>query len=1179
MSYFNYHISKHLLRPATITDPLAITYTPNGTTSPDALTPNVAETSKIVSPFNGDSVNTNFYNLAVATTDLTFRVSTLETYSNNSESPNFGFVNYNGRQEVDGNFYGANPFVLQGATSFVFPYVMDTTSKKAFKIAANEGIVYTSNTVDTTNSRFRAIIWGEAANGSPFSSTAAMLTYMNSKLKYNSNDATNTFQFVGSIATTIIGGFDTISGGSPRSVYVFWNDGIIPYRNSQTYNDGTGSVIFIRKLSNSAIVGAKLTFTSALASIGAVNSALNNALNVTIGNSNTFTVTTIGGTSLNLSISNDRTKNGIYQLTFHKDSGDVGNGILEWLGWNANGTLASNPDPVGSYPNLQTGDSEAYDYSSLFQFTASGTGPYYLALTGQGAYYPMSLVDGYTATTGLLGAFGMSAATTTYYHTRRPSTSYVKNLNYGGDFWASTLNSTGDTTVQGNLTVLGTISSTVSNTAFVLPSYVANSNFELNTINLTTPPNWIPYANVSASAAPTSGGLGTIVTFTVTPGGGATTGTIYVNGIQYTITSTVADTIATQISQIVQPGYAFAYVTTGQVSIAVTSAYPTPTIVLGSATNITFPSVSTYGTPSSLVTLLSNTTNPLFGSFDVIMSKDAANRQGQGFSVPFTTERGAVGQPFQVSLYYQTSTNYASGDIGVYIYDVTNASLIPLSVSSLPASSQASLFTASFYPSTSINYRLILHIASVNASAYSLEFDNVSVNPQNPYLTQTTMVSNPMAYVPTVVGAGTIIPGYCNYSRRGNRAFVNFRFTSGTTAATLATFSLPPGLTASVPDANAAVIGVSWRGNVDATTVKNYVIRTTDGSTTVDFSNDDYTGTTSPLGTGLNGSTLWGTGEVVEGSFEVDISQWSVQTNLITDFTEYASNTDIATGDQPSSVYFYNGKEGSTIPSVTALSKKRVQFSRPIQITDKLELEVYNTLVGQWFPVYQNPSGSLSATVQGTSSFGMWLTSVTGSTTQLDVSFAAKSRPINTVYGVNTDAEAWATVAASTTNKWRVRKIANGNTAEYPVLIRAEYTETSATAIEGSAARLNFNVKVEDTNNAVTTGASTWAFIAPVAGEYRIILFGETASSTPSSGDSLTFDVYLNGTQHRRLGKYLSYGVVAAPTDFNYTTSIRMNTGDNFYIWLTKVGYATDWSTSTGAGPLLPRIIITRVGS
>jgi hypothetical protein len=1203
---FLYHIGTHLLRPATITS--NITYQPSTTSSPLALTPLVAETSVITSPFDGNAVNLNFFNLAVAVTDLTYQANIFQNYVTSVESTSFGFVSYNGRQELEANFYGGSSFNLSGTTLFTTPYIMDNTAIKAFQMAALNGIIYSSTgAINTGLSLFRQIQFGEISSGSPFSTPTSLTTYMNSKLKFSSNDGTNTFTFTGGTNPITNWGttFGTISPTSPRSFYMWWNDGYTQYTNGFTFTDGAG---FIHTGSSSGpIVGAKCTinYTLGSATIGALAGYIQNVLNVAIGNANTFTVT-VNGSNLTLNISNDRTQNGVFQVTFQKDvTGDSGytltTGIIEWLGWGFTPIVkATNPE------TLPANTSEAYDYSSIFTFTPSGVGPYTLNITGANAYSYFSFIDGNGgANTALLGAFGIPTQTTTYYHTRRPLPTYFKTLNYGGPFWATTVNSTGNMTVGGNLTVNGQINFTGAFNPYALPSYIPNSTFSFNTSNGIVIPSWLPYANASASSTPTSGGAVAVYTYTVTytsnPGG-----TIFVNGVQVTVSNTLntSNLIAQYLGTLTQPGYTFSYTGTNTFTIAVTGPYANPTIVNGTllSTAVSFGVTNTNGVPVNDVTLLGNNTSPLYGTLDAVLTKPAANRLGQGFAVPFTIDRGATGQPFQVLFYYNTSANYLSGDLSVFVYDVANANLIPLSVSAIPSSPQASMFVATFYPSSSLNYRLLLHISSTNSTGWTFEYDMLSVAPQSPYLTVMQAVGPWTSYPLSITGVtanpskGTITSEVAQWRRVGSNMEILYNLIQTTVGATTGTgdyiFSLPSGYTVDFSKFQTAVggsLGFTLQGvsHIVTTTPAEFigeveVLPTTPGGVFLEI--NSASGVTQHIS-----STYSALNTITEIHFActVPIAQWSAQTNLATDYTEYASNTDQTSSSNSSA--FYNGKDGAGFPvALSGNITKTIQFNRPVQVTDKIEIEVYDLVFGQWFPLTQNRNGSLAFIVQNGINYGLYLTPV--SSTQFNVNFSQYARPTGVTFG--SAGEVWTNYNTGSNNlsKWRVRKISNGNTAEQLPVIRAEYTEASGASMEGAtfptqtAIQMNFSNKIEDTNSAVTTGSS-WKFTVPVAGTYAIRLFIESASASFNNNDSMTFDLYVNGVASKRIAAFRT-GVASTsnyPIDISNASVQRyFNTGDYFDVrvaWTLNNGsHPTTWSTDATFA-ICPRISIMRVGN
>lgn len=134
------------------------------------------------------------------------------------------------------------------------------------------------------------------------------------------------------------------------------------------------------------------------------------------------------------------------------------------------------------------------------------------------------------------------------------------------------------------------------------------------------------------------------------------------------------------------------------------------------------------------VTFTRNTVTPLAGVASGDLAKDAINRQGEGVSTDFVISSIDKGQTLQIDFAYEGSAGMvlgSSSDVQVFIYDITNASLIsvtPLVTLAGPVST-IKTFTGVFVASnTSVDYRLILHIATTNATAWDLLIDNVIVD-------------------------------------------------------------------------------------------------------------------------------------------------------------------------------------------------------------------------------------------------------------------------------------------------------------------------------------------------------------------------------------------------------------------------------------------------------------------
>jgi len=147
----------------------------------------------------------------------------------------------------------------------------------------------------------------------------------------------------------------------------------------------------------------------------------------------------------------------------------------------------------------------------------------------------------------------------------------------------------------------------------------------------------------------------------------------------------------------------------------------------------TAPINGTGGVPSG-VTFTRNTTTPLAGAASFDLGKIAANEQGQGVSTDFIINAIDTNKTLQINFAYEGSSGMvlgSSSDVRVFIYDITNATLIPVTSvgASLPGPTGVpKTFSGQFAATSSVSYRLILHIATTNAAAWDLLLDNVTIN-------------------------------------------------------------------------------------------------------------------------------------------------------------------------------------------------------------------------------------------------------------------------------------------------------------------------------------------------------------------------------------------------------------------------------------------------------------------
>jgi len=144
---------------------------------------------------------------------------------------------------------------------------------------------------------------------------------------------------------------------------------------------------------------------------------------------------------------------------------------------------------------------------------------------------------------------------------------------------------------------------------------------------------------------------------------------------------------------------------------------------------------------SPAVTWTSTTSAPLDGISSFLFTKTAVNSQGQGVAYAFAIDSSDQGQVLGISFDYSPASgtfvgsgvNTVNSDLIVYLYDVTNSVLIEPSTLVIDGAviSSKLKFRSSFQTSSnSTSYRLILHVATTSASAYTVKIDDVVVGPQ-----------------------------------------------------------------------------------------------------------------------------------------------------------------------------------------------------------------------------------------------------------------------------------------------------------------------------------------------------------------------------------------------------------------------------------------------------------------
>jgi hypothetical protein len=289
---------------------------------------------------------------------------------------------------------------------------------------------------------------------------------------------------------------------------------------------------------------------------------------------------------------------------------------------------------------------------------------------------------------------------------------------------------------------------------------------------------------------------------------------------------------------------------------------------------------------------------------------------------------------------------------------------------------------------------------------------------------------------------------------------------------------------------------------------------------------------------------------------------WSSNIQTIQASTEYASNSksDNTASDATSFAY---GPSGSNIPNgaVGTAYIRRVRFLTKIQQTDVFDLVTDEASGTRWVSMASRLGPRL---YQGTVVYGPEIVIVNDY--DVDITFHGGGFAASgATYGAN--GSAWSAV---TTWKWRLGKRSGLAAGEVPPTVYAHY-QSAAASVLANATIIQWDTKVEDTHNAVTTGAA-WKFTAPIAGLYELTCMTESTYGSWVFGNSIIFHALVNGNSKPYFGVY---SINAVPVIYSHgSIVVRLSAGDYLqvkaYTGLTTTMYLNDAE--------LNWIKITRIG-
>jgi len=491
-----------------------------------------------------------------------------------------------------------------------------------------------------------------------------------------------------------------------------------------------------------------------------------------------------------------------------------------------------------------------------------------------------------------------------------------------------------------------------------------------------------------------------------------------------------------------------------------------------------------------------SSSSPLRGSGSGIITKDAANRQGEGISTDFTIDTADQGKVLQLSFDFTTSSAYVAADYRVFLYDVTNSLLIEGNARDLQANAGYGLYIGNFQTSSnSTSYRLILHCASTNASAYTIKVDNFILSPSQ--VSQGAIVTDWQSYTPTGSwSANTTYTG--KYRRVGDSLELDITVsTSGAPTAANLTVNLPTGFVVDTTKiSNSGAVNIFGGGTARDFGVDNYLVYAGYNSTTsIAIYKDDGDGTysnvsnTAPFTFGASDSVLVRGISIPIVGWSSSITVPSQQTNQVIVCRAYrASSNQTISSTSATTVVFNTVESDSAGGFNTSTGTYTVPEAGFYFISAQLYLTSYTSAEKNTIRIAVN--GGSVAIREATADSTSWMNNIVcvQYCSKGDAITASSQSAADTSYDIQANQGGSAIYIA---------KIQGNQTIGMDEVVACEYTTDAGQNINTGAtgAVIVWDDRVYDTHLAMNSSTGVWT--CPVAGKYLIsykFLWGGTTA-------------------------------------------------------------------------------------
>jgi hypothetical protein len=508
------------------------------------------------------------------------------------------------------------------------------------------------------------------------------------------------------------------------------------------------------------------------------------------------------------------------------------------------------------------------------------------------------------------------------------------------------------------------------------------------------------------------------------------------------------------------------------------------------------PTTFAVGSPNVDWTFQGTTTTPLYGSVSGLLTKTANNRQGHGIATNvFNITQGSTNDVNYISFNFEfISGSIASGDLVMYVLDVTNSTLIAPSLVNMPTGGKGKV-NASFLATASTQYRLYFHQATTSATAYTLELDQIVLGPGQALVAGGVVEQNI-----NLTGFSLVNVPNSGFTASGTRIgqWLQLQATATITGAATGNISLqfPANLTidSSILPATPDIrpVGQAFMNDLSGS-VRFMDMAAVVSSTLVQFFPRNDSGPWSAA----RPVNPWQNGDTIQISVKVPISQWAGSSvGIGANDVEYAWNSSTSTSASDTTSFAY-GPQGAQIQNITAQLSRRIRFQTPVQSGDQISLEVSDNQIN-WLSIgdasFVNNQNVTRFITENTTSYGLGYDHINA--TDMDISFGTWAGMFGktTVGGAG---QAWSAGAGAAF--WRVKKTAAGIPVGFGAATATQSGLVSTTTQNfGGVKTFNDGVRLDD-----DTGAGG----ATVLSYYREVLHATTWQANAGGSASASVNI------------------------------------------------------------------------